>query len=347
MDNALIRILSCPDDAGELTVLCQGSAAHNIIQCESCKKVFPVYDGIPVLFAFPSRHLEKEKKLFDEICRVTGFENRAIVDETLDMLAARTERFDWHWEDEVFWSTEYGKMITDDTEKNWNDRIWQRQRLITALFRNTKERTFHILEVGCGEGQNFRYLLSPVIDRNSVYFATDVSLTALMLNRKRNRFANSFYVCTDAESYPFRKGFFDVVLIFGILHHTRAKEKILEYYRDRLERGSFLILHEAVEKNHSCVEKRYADVEESAHEERIVLSEFDRELSRLPFRTLTRMEENSALFYKIFSRLRWIFIRSKILFGLLTSADNLLISFFRKRDERFHPTSLLMLLERD
>lgn len=155
-----------------------------------------------------------------------------------------------------------------------------------------------IVEIGCGEGQNFRYLIAPSTNPDTLYVALDVSLSALKLNRKRNQHENAIYVCASADNLPFDKNYFDLICLFGILHHTRQKEKLFCVLSQRLCQGGYFMVHEAVvkEMKNAIVQKSIA-VEQSEHEERIVLNSLYRAIKESGLKIIAKREENSTLFF--------------------------------------------------
>jgi SAM-dependent methyltransferase len=77
------------------------------------------------------------------------------------------------------------------------------------------------LEIGCGQGRN---LLPPLFSECHTV-GIDSVLSPLLEIRGNPVFSEASLVNGDLFNLPFRRGSFDVVLDFGVLHHMRAPER--------------------------------------------------------------------------------------------------------------------------
>jgi len=79
----------------------------------------------------------------------------------------------------------------------------------------------NFLEIGCGQGRN---LLPPLLSGCHTV-GLDSVLSPLIGLRRDPVFSGVSMVNGDLFSLPFRRGSFDVVLDFGVLHHMRMKQR--------------------------------------------------------------------------------------------------------------------------
>jgi len=85
-------------------------------------------------------------------------------------------------------------------------------------------KTNNVLDVGCGIG----YQISLISRKCGSYFGVDFSQTAIKYCMENFHNKKSKFIKADALRLPFRKGFFDVVLLMDILENTLFPEKILQ-----------------------------------------------------------------------------------------------------------------------
>lgn len=194
MSERYTKILACPDCGGIIREIDINQRTLGFF-CEACKLIYPVKDGIPILLPKRARNYGLEYELIENIRKETSKHSISWLEDlsktTLDLLEASKNAKSWEWEDEEFWNEVYQKESKSVILKNGNDRIWQREFLVKHLVSVTDLNGKTILDVGCGEGQNFRLLLSKYCDETTLYIACNVSMNGLKLNRSHNRHNNS------------------------------------------------------------------------------------------------------------------------------------------------------------
>jgi len=193
-------------------------------------------------------------------------------------LESRKGQRSFAWEDEEFWSRTYEKSsVQPPDDSGWNDRIWQRESVVKAA---KVGGAITLVDIGCGEGQNFRCVLRSRVAPESVYVAVDISLSGLKLNRKRNAWPNSLYILCSADKLPLAPQSTDLICYFGVLHHTKNKEKNLPAHLNILRPGGQIVLCEAVERAR-ILGARFTP-EQSAHEERFDVKSLAAEIASQP-----------------------------------------------------------------
>lgn len=104
-------------------------------------------------------------------------------------------------------------------------------RLITAKGGKPK-----LLDVGAGTG----YYVSKALEFGASPTGVDISFYACQIAKNRNQFLNISQ--SDAETLPFKRDTFDIVLCLQLLEHTPYPEKVIaEIYRV-LKRNGYLFL---------------------------------------------------------------------------------------------------------
>jgi SAM-dependent methyltransferase len=215
------------------------------VYCGACRVAFGVTDGVFVLLGVNARNPRLEIPLLEVLADKAGdAAAREACGRTISML--RSARVQSHaWEDEEHWSREYASELASGAPKNWNDRLWQREPLFRLARRAlgeadpAKPRT--VIDIGCGEGQDFRTFLARDLRPNDSYIALDISLPGLLLNRARNPHPHAVFVLGSADAAPLRRGTAAVVICLGVIHHMEAKASGLPLVAGLLDRGALLL----------------------------------------------------------------------------------------------------------
>jgi SAM-dependent methyltransferase/uncharacterized protein YbaR (Trm112 family) len=171
-------IFICPACGGELALEGQD------IRCQICRTVFPIDNGIPLLFA-PA---EGDTGHVTEIVRAFYEENPF---PNYDDLESK-------------------QSLIEKTSRGTFARLLDEQ----------IPRDARVLEVGCGTGQLTNFL---GIDVDRQVFGSDMCLNSLRLAksfRDRSGIRNSTFVQMNLFKPAFRAEAFDFVISNGVLHHT-------------------------------------------------------------------------------------------------------------------------------
>lgn len=323
------KIVACPDckqQLGEIDLKRQFPGFF----CENCGIIFPIKDGIAILLAKTVRNYYLEHNLIDDIRQQAGNHSfgwlAKYADKTQDLLTHARSEASWEWEDEEHWSRTYEKESMGDVHKNWNDRIWQREFLVEHIVDQTSLRGKTILDVGCGEGQDFRLLLSRYCDETTLYIATDISLAGLKLNRARNMHKNSLYILCSADYLPIQKETIDVLCYFGILHHTERKAATIPDGSKLVRRGGYILVHEALSRPSPLLPSFLKPkTEESAHEERIREHELLAQLGSEQLKMIAARRMHTIFYQGMFNLFQNRMMSNRTLFRFISNIDILLV----------------------
>jgi len=347
------KVILCPDCKSSLNEFVCGELLG--FYCLECLLFFPIIDDVPIILPKEKRNYKLEYNILNEakkiINEIYGTDNLYMntINNTMKYLVPMGDKT-WEWEDEEFWSNHYSQESKTDKKKNWNDRIWQRDILINKLVEKTTLNNKIIVDVGCGEGQNFRTLLSKYCDKSTLYIATDISFEGLKLNRERNLHQNSLYILCTADNLPFMKESIDILLYFGILHHTFKKSSLLIQDAVFIKADGFILIHEAIERPYfSSLLPIYlkSDIKESTHEERIIKEDLIAVVHSLSDFKIMFSKEMHTIFFGLMKKLlRSYFARNKNIFYLILTADRLFLKTLGPFCGFFRAGELMILLKR-
>jgi 2-polyprenyl-3-methyl-5-hydroxy-6-metoxy-1,4-benzoquinol methylase len=116
------------------------------------------------------------------------------------------------------------------------------QGLIASLLNKQIPNKAKILDVGCGTGQLSNYL---GLKSGRRVFATDISFNSLKLGQKykeKNRIDNVSFLQMNLFAPVFKPESFDLVICYGVLHHTKDPFLGFQIITKLLKRGGFIIL---------------------------------------------------------------------------------------------------------
>jgi len=317
-----------------------------MLMAPSTGLLHPVIDDIAILLNREDRSWELEAPVIGSFLAKANPDPELTEagQRTMALLQSRRGLKSFAWEDEEHWTREYA-AATDAVEDGtkWNDRIWQRQELLpSADIRGTMT----VVDIGCGEGQNFRSLLADRVAHDSLYIAADISLAGLKLNRRKNNRAHALYIVCSADNLPLASSSADLICYFGILHHTKNKEQNLPAHLEILKPGGRIILHEAIERARILSDKFRPH--ESAHEERFDVRNLRAVIAASPkkvrvrfWKTLGSVAPTAAC--RIFgSRL----MRKKLFFKSLSAVDRACIAILGPVLPWFRGGEVMAVLER-
>ena len=323
-----VGCLKCPDSGEPMEPLLVDEKLSGFLS-PSSGYVYPVLDGIVVLLAECDRSYDLEREAVALLPGTVDESLNIAIEKTVKLLEdKRGAKKSWAWEDEEHWENEYRDHLRGmRKDKNWNDRIWQRSYLINRAgveepFKGT------VLDIGCGEGQNFRDLIQPRCDSSALYIAVDISLSGLRLNREKTARRNALFVLASADNLPIAEGSVDLLCYFGILHHTERKEGNLIAHQNCLKLGGCMLMHEAVQRARVLPDSFRP--EESAHEERIAVPDIKAIVNSRESKIDTVFwKAGCSVFYTAIMRLtRSRVTRRKSIYNLIWKFDGLLIKVF-------------------
>lgn len=348
-----IKIIACPDCGGNIREIMFKDQILGFF-CERCKIIFPIKEDIPILLPKSARNYKLEFNLIQDISKKvlnrSSEELQQYIGNTLKLLESTKNAKSYEWEDEEFWSKEYKKEANAAIPKNWNNRIWQREFLVECLVNETELNSITILDVGCGEGQNFRLLLSKYCDQNVLYIATDVLLEGLKLNRLRNVHNNSLYILSSANKLPFHMKKIDILCYFGILHHTERKASTVPQDSKLVKKGGYILIHEALERPFfSSFLPRFLKpkAEESAHEERIKKKELLAQINKSKDIEIIALKQMHTVFFGVMRQLfRNYMMNNKKCFEIILTLDIFLMKLFGSFIRFFEPGEIMLLMKK-
>jgi SAM-dependent methyltransferase/uncharacterized protein YbaR (Trm112 family) len=172
------EIFACPACGGKLAFNNQN------IQCLSCKAVFPVDNGIPLLFASDEGQTQHVTDIVKTFYEENPFPNYDDLDSKQSLI-----------------------------EK-------ARRGVFVRLLDEQIPQGARVLDVGCGTGQLTNFL---GIRWGREVFGSDMCLNSLRLAkafRDRSGIRNATFVQMNLFRPAFRAGSFDIVISNGVLHHT-------------------------------------------------------------------------------------------------------------------------------
>jgi len=353
MYRGYFKILACPDCGGSIKEITDREQVLGF-HCGLCELVYPISDDIPILLPKSARSYDLEYALItaigDRLCDLSTEKLSKSIDNTFDLIESLKDQKSWEWEDEEWWSQHYKNEMGTSKEKDWGLRIWQREWLVEKLISNIDLRGKKILDVGCGEGQNFRGLLASHCDDTSLYIATDISIEALKLNRFRNRHRNAIYVLSSGNQLPIRKNSIDLLCYFGILHHMERKADTIEHDSELVEHNGFVIIHEALERPFLSTILPFIRpdaLEASAHEERV---DKDNLLSTIngtkELEIIASRESHTLLFGFMLKFLRIGFLNKKWFYRILLYCDLLFLKMFGRLSSALSSGDIMLVLKK-
>lgn len=198
MKYCLMDIIICPKCNGELSLseknkddFYEKEIMEDMLKCVNCREEYPVTNGVP-------RLLLKELKDNPDKSK-PGFRDRDLI------LKLKTKtRFSYEWE----------KFAKDEIRHNWyKDSYAYIDKLPADLFECTGKRLG--LDVGCGSGADLIYFAKKGFEMVGIDLADSVDKA---FDNSR-RFDNIHILQADVYAPPFRKGTFDFIYSFGVLHH--------------------------------------------------------------------------------------------------------------------------------
>jgi len=93
-----------------------------------------------------------------------------------------------------------------------------------------------ILDVGCGEG----YLAKLLMEKGNEVYGIDISEHAVELARRNG--VKAFVCDVENEDLPFKKSFFDAIILSEVLEHLISPREVIEKLKPYLVDGGYFLL---------------------------------------------------------------------------------------------------------
>lgn len=230
---SLIRLLRCPSCRSEKLTpsLFSGEGTTDgtgIVRCDDCGAVYPIEDGTLEILS-PELRYEADWKRFAVRWRAElgtpEFAEEpdctAVAPASGSQAHGQQKHFDWYAENPVQSYSEY------ERSPFWRaaDRIafgpWKEE-----LRQRASSGPIRVLDVGCAQGRSTFHLADLPVE----VVGFDVSKSCVRKASERARLADPAadltFLCADAAGFPFRDASFDVVLVYGVLHHVESPASV-------------------------------------------------------------------------------------------------------------------------
>jgi ubiquinone/menaquinone biosynthesis C-methylase UbiE len=265
----------------------------------------------------------------------------------LSLVESKKGKTTWEWDDEKFWAKQYQDQLSRREDHDRNDRLWQRAPMVEKLLEGFTLEEKVILSLGSGDGNNFRTLFLNHCDEDTLYIAQDISFNGLALNRQLNPHKQAIYLlCSCDYELPIVSNFVDVIVYFGILHHTRMKDKNITKDKRLLKKQGYVMLHEALDRPESFFSKMFEE-EKSEHEEYISKKKTLKQFSNLNGFRIILKREDSTPFYTFFMLFfRKTMINNKRVFDAILYVDKFIARTLGRLSPYFDAGCLAILAEK-
>lgn len=148
-------------------------------------------------------------------------------------------------EEVLFWEKAFAAQL----EKEYrlltisDDRLYPREKFLISKIRPLINSKTKILEIGGGNFGTIKTLLDPD-EYNYFYVGSDIVMNALKIGQERIK-TGEFVQC-NVEVLPFSPESFDIILSFGVLHHTPSLENNIPKLFNFLKKNGLLVLHDPI-----------------------------------------------------------------------------------------------------
>lgn len=151
------------------------------------------------------------------------------------------------------------KAFYDNKEKNFVTKVWYyfRNKTLNAFRKNIGlEKEIYdlhlswlgdltekkVLDLGCYEGNSLSYYMAK---NSKKYVGIDLSEKAIiMLRRRLNSIPNAEVFSVDFLSSEFNEKDFDLIYAYGVLHHFRNTEELIQKLKQKLKPGGRIISYD-------------------------------------------------------------------------------------------------------
>jgi len=345
-----LHLLACPDCKGNLES--RNSGSEDCYLCLRCNVVFPICKDIPIILHAKSRNPGLERPpILNLLENCEDIELTKACKHTLAYLENVATQDNHAWEDEAHWSEEYSMQLDNNSGKNWNDRLWQREPMFNIAIDFLKQTQVDsaprvVLDMGCGEGQDFRHFLASQMQAADVYIGIDISMSGLLLNRARNTHENAIFILASADYPPLQPSIADILIALGTLHHMEAKERALPSLSALTRQDSLILQSDPINGSFLPQSMQRSRAERSEHDDTLELEKLNAEISALEIEVVYRREMSGLVYFLLFSltstfirNYRWLHSAVHLIDDLVTRSLGRLIRLFR-------PKGLLLVLKR-
>ena len=103
--------------------------------------------------------------------------------------------------------------------------------LLDQILKGRFEKSERILDAGCGEGRNSRYLAAQGKD---IYFVDKNSTAVKMVSMMFRHFPENHFFEAELRQLPFEDQFFDAVICSAVLHFAESQDEFREMWNELL-----------------------------------------------------------------------------------------------------------------
>jgi ubiquinone/menaquinone biosynthesis C-methylase UbiE/uncharacterized protein YbaR (Trm112 family) len=190
-----------------------GRPRDGVVSCPSCKRWYPVEDGLLELLVEELAYKEDRERfvrVHADALSAAGLEpDGSEVNgpgERTDEILHQQEHFDWYADNELQTYAEYERLP-----------FWRAADAITfRRWRAQMRPGSRALDVGCAQGRSTFQFAAPDVD----VIGFDISKQLVRQASERTAPGSRItFLVADATSMPFLPGSFDYALTYGVLHH--------------------------------------------------------------------------------------------------------------------------------
>lgn len=124
----------------------------------------------------------------------------------------------------------------DEYEKNPSIFEYERQNEITGVISKTSEYRDKILDIGCGTGNILR------LAKNYFRRCYGVDISKKLLSELKHRYSGFNLLCGEGMSLPYKDAQFDLVTLYGVMHHIVNHEDLLHEVHRILKKGGCIYI---------------------------------------------------------------------------------------------------------
>lgn len=222
MEKGLLPKLRCPECRSEQLTLTsfkeeRGSEViEGALRCTRCHRWYPIEEGIleflPDALAYwddRSRFFARHKKVLKTISLDRHKSSR-----NAQMEKSQQSYFDWYAANSLQSYSEYARSP-----------FWRAtDRLMFEPWKKQIPRDSWVLDVGCAQGRSTFQLSDLPITLVGFDVSKNMIAQASAASKKKKMVAKTIFFVGDASAFSLKDNSFDVVLLYGVLHHLHHPE---------------------------------------------------------------------------------------------------------------------------